>query len=140
MSTTLSPVHGLQWLGEDKVELQHTIRDWIHHVCGEDPEWETFLLYELWSELLYCHEPSMVLEMMEKKRILWNHGHFEKIRQRFSEQDTFIEAPPMIEEGIMPCRKCKSKQTFSFSKQTRRSDEGTTVFVRCLRCQFTYRM
>ncbi|NDF99366.1 MAG: transcription factor S, partial [Chitinophagia bacterium] len=36
--------------------------------------------------------------------------------------------------------RCHSKRTFSFSKQTRRSDESSTVFVRCAMCHHTYRM
>jgi len=113
---------------------------WLADICGHEMEWQKYVMYELLTEIQCHHQPSLLLEMMSQKHILWNHNHFTSIQSRFQEQDDFIENPGEIEEGLFECRKCKSRRTFSFSKQTRRSDEGTTVFVRCAECQTTFKM
>lgn len=113
---------------------------YIQDLSGHDVDWQKYLLYECMVEEQCHHQPPLILDMLYQRNILWNHTFFQSFQKQFQEQDDFIEQPPMIEEGLFECRKCKSRQTFSFSKQTRRADEGTTVFVRCSQCQFTYKM
>jgi DNA-directed RNA polymerase subunit M/transcription elongation factor TFIIS len=38
-------------------------------------------------------------------------------------------------EGMLQCRKCKSKKTVFMEMQTRSADEPMTVFATCLECQ-----
>lgn len=40
-----------------------------------------------------------------------------------------------LEDGMFECTKCKSRKIFTTSKQTRRSDEATTVFATCSECK-----
>lgn len=40
-----------------------------------------------------------------------------------------------VAEGVYTCPKCKGKETFSVSKQTRSADEPETVKVICTNCQ-----
>lgn len=93
-----------------------------------------YLLYEITTEFLFQNNLNQVIEQVKKKEIGWKHPNFEWIAQEFQEQDDFLEKPPQVEEGVMECKKCGSNRTFSFSKQTRRSDESATVFVRCSHC------
>lgn len=44
-----------------------------------------------------------------------------------------------ITEGIYTCPKCKSKETFSMSKQTRSADEPETTKVVCTNCTHSWR-
>lgn len=99
-----------------------------------------YLLYEVVVEYLYTDNLRAVMEQIQKKELGWNHPNFHQIRHDFQEEDDFIQNPPAVEEGVMECTKCHSKRTFSFSKQTRRSDESATVFVRCSNCNHTYKL
>lgn len=44
-----------------------------------------------------------------------------------------------VEEGLYPCRKCKTMKTHSFQRQLRSADEGMTTFVVCKACDLTYK-
>lgn len=99
-----------------------------------------YLLYEIVVEYLYTDNLRAVMDQVKKKDVGWNHPSFHQIRHEFQEEDDFIQNPPAVEEGVMECAKCHSKRTFSFSKQTRRSDESATVFVRCSNCNHTYKL
>jgi DNA-directed RNA polymerase subunit M/transcription elongation factor TFIIS len=131
------PPNLLSWIPEEK---RKEMESQVNQLCQGDVEWKQYLYYELSGEMHFCHQPSVVSEMLRQHHVVWEHPNFESIQQHFKEQDDFIQNPPEIEEGVLECRRCKSKRTFSFSKQTRRSDEGTTVFARCFDCQYTYKM
>ena len=107
---------------------------------AKDEEELEYLLYEVVVEYLYTDNLKAVVEQVQKKELGWGHPGFDQIRQGFQEEDDFIQNPPVVEEGVMECTKCHSKRTFSFSKQTRRSDESATVFVRCSNCNHTYKL
>lgn len=64
----------------------------------------------------------------------WNHPMYDSFKQEVKERDDFLLNPFVVQEGIFECFKCGSKRTYSFSKQSRSSDEGTSVFVRCAKC------
>ena len=105
-----------------------------------DQEELEYLLYEIVAEYLYTDNLRQVMDQVQKKELGWNHPNFRQICQDFQEEDDFIQNPPVVEEGVMECTKCGSKRTFSFSKQTRRSDESATVFIRCSNCNYTYKI
>lgn len=105
-----------------------------------DEEEASYLLYEIMVEYLYTNNLRQVMDQVQKKELGWDHPNFRLICREFQEEDDFIQNPPAVEEGVMECVKCSSKRTFSFSKQTRRSDESATVFIRCSNCSHTYRI
>jgi len=67
-------------------------------------------------------------------RIGWNHPAFDVYREIIAEEEKFLIEPPQMEEGIIACRKCKSKKTTYYQRQIRRADEGFTLFITCLSC------
>ena len=70
----------------------------------------------------------------------WNHPAFDVYKKQIEEENEFIENPHVnIEEGVIECRKCGSKRTFSYQKQVRSSDEGFSLFVNCINCNSTWR-
>jgi len=77
---------------------------------------------------------NKTLQDIKKKQIGFNSNCFTDVQQLITEQHNFIENPFEVEEGVLQCNKCGSKKTFSFSKQTRGGDEGTTVFAQCANC------
>jgi DNA-directed RNA polymerase subunit M/transcription elongation factor TFIIS len=106
----------------------------------QDEQELQYLLYEIVVEYLFTDNLNQIMEQVQKKEVGWDHPNFLQIRQEFQEEDDFIQNPPAVEEGVMECTKCHSKRTFSFSKQTRRSDESATVFIRCSNCSYTYKI
>ena len=48
---------------------------------------------------------------------------FRTAMKRISEHDRFAGSESTVEEGIFECRRCSSRKTYSFSKQTRSADE-----------------
>jgi DNA-directed RNA polymerase subunit M/transcription elongation factor TFIIS len=74
---------------------------------------------------------NVIADRIESGEYLWRNAIFESVAKKISESDSPDFAAV---EGIYQCRKCNSSRTFSFGKQTRSSDEGTTVFVKCSAC------
>jgi DNA-directed RNA polymerase subunit M/transcription elongation factor TFIIS len=69
----------------------------------------------------------------------WSHPAFDDVRVRLEEEKAFIANPISVDEGVMECRRCKSKKTYSYSKQVRSSDEGFTTFIWCTECNAQWR-
>lgn len=59
---------------------------------------------------------------------------FDKFKKEEEDFINFLEYSN-VEDGMFECMKCKSKKIFTTSKQTRRSDESTTVFALCSKCK-----
>ena len=64
----------------------------------------------------------------------WGHEAFDRVKRLIEEEERFIKNPIEIEEGVMPCHRCKSSRTYSYQKQVRRADEGFTTFCSCFEC------
>jgi DNA-directed RNA polymerase subunit M/transcription elongation factor TFIIS len=69
----------------------------------------------------------------------WNHPCYVELKYNTDEINSFIENPIDVQEGIFTCNKCSSKRTYSYSKQTRSSDEPLSVFVTCAQCEHKWR-
>lgn len=93
------------------------------------------IFYELYFELFLTQNSSNILNRVKEKKFFFFHEQFEDIKKDVEEENNFIEHPPEIKEGIIPCSHCKSSKTISFEKQTRSSDEQATIYVRCLSCK-----
>jgi len=114
----------------------------LKHIASisRDEDEARYLTYEVIIEFLYLNNLPHLMEQVKRREIGFDHPNLDAIRQEFQEQDDFLINPPQVEEGIMECKRCHSKRTFSFSKQTRRSDESATVFIRCSNCSFMYKI
>ena len=111
----------------------------LWYIANEDITLARYYVFELLAE--YCCHMNVeeILQSVRNKGVGWNHPQFSVYREREAEADTFLTHPPEVEEGVIECRRCHSKKTFSFSKQTRRADESATVFVRCSQCHLTFK-
>ena len=77
---------------------------------------------------------KIIAKFLDSNEFDWNHKDFDDIKKRLNEQDNFTIKPFEVDEGVLECRKCGSKKTFSYTKQTRGGDEATTVFAVCSEC------
>lgn len=66
--------------------------------------------------------------------IYWEHPEFDLFREILEEEERFLIEPPKMNDGIIGCRKCKTKNTTYYQRQIRRADEGYTLFITCLEC------
>lgn len=76
-----------------------------------------------------------VLAELKQSKFFLDSEDYIQVKNLLEEQDGFILKPFEIEEGIFECNSCGSKKTFSYGKQTRAADEGTTTFVECSSCR-----
>ena len=113
-----------------------TVRLAFEKVSGSDVDSRVVFesVYGAMVHALRGATASQIACSLETGAYVFNAPVHRDIVQRLSEHDAFLTEPCMVEEGLMQCRKCGSKRTFSFARQTRSSDEGTTVFVKCARC------
>lgn len=96
--------------------------------------------YELYCEYQLQPNKEHLFEFLKNKKFLYDSDAFQEISERIKEEENFIISPPKLSEGIMVCKFCKSKKTISYEKQTRSSDEQSTIFVKCMDCSKSFRM
>ena len=80
---------------------------------------------------------NLILSNLKANVVGLDTSVFSEVRESIEEQQSFIENPFEVEEGVLEC-KCGSRRTISFSKQIRCGDEGTTVFAKCVDCGKTW--
>ena len=107
----------------------------IYAKTGDDETAYKDLVYEVVCEISRGKKLPVILEAIKNIKTGWNHPDFDDTRFRQQEQDDFIVNPFEVEEGVLKCGKCGNSRTFSYTKQTRSCDEGTTVFASCMTCK-----
>ena len=65
----------------------------------------------------------------------WNHKMFEKFLEKEKETDLYKQSEPEVEEGVLQCKRCKSKRVISCQTQSRRADEPMTTVAQCSKCK-----
>jgi DNA-directed RNA polymerase subunit M/transcription elongation factor TFIIS len=95
-------------------------------------------IYELSLMLKDGHNLQKVFSELKSNKLGLNHDDFKTISKKIDEMDTFMDKPFDITEGVNKCYKCGSMRTMAYSKQTRSSDEATTIFIFCVDCKNRY--
>lgn len=120
--------------------VSETLRERImaHLVSvSTDEEVQRFVLYDVFSS---ATTPKEVLSLLKGREYMFRHSAFHTIQRMVEEQESFLNQSVEVEDGVIQCHRCKSYKTFSYAKQTRASDEGTTVFVTCGECKLQFRL
>lgn len=99
-----------------------------------------YIFYELHVEWNVFPSLKEFFLTIKKKKFVYEHGNYDLIRKEIQEEEDFIMNPPVVDEGVIQCKRCKSSRTISFNKQTRSGDEAVSVFVRCVDCGAQFRM
>ena len=92
-------------------------------------------IYNIIGYIIQGEKLNDLLKNIKKGNLTWNNPNFQIYNDRIKEQDDFIENPFEVEEGVLECNKCNSKRVYSYSKQVRSGDEGTTVYAQCVACK-----
>ena len=91
-------------------------------------------IYQVVGDILSGIKLSTILATIKERQTGWEHPCYTEMQARMEEQDDFIINPFEVEEGVLECH-CGSRRVYSYSKQVRSCDEGTTVFAQCMACK-----
>ena len=92
-------------------------------------------LYQIIGDILNGKKLNEILSDIKKTKIGWEHKSFDEMVNCMAEQNGFLQNPFEVEEGVFQCKACGSRRVFSFSKQERSCDEGTSVYAQCVACK-----
>jgi len=96
-------------------------------------------IYQIIGDILQNKSLNIIIEDIKLNKIGWEHTTYSKTAARIKEQNDFICNPFEVEEGVFQCKKCETRRVFSYSKQDRASDEGTSVYCFCMVCKSKWR-
>lgn len=96
------------------------------------------VIFSILNDLDNDVEVDSIIEKLRVKGYYWGNSIYKGIKDVIEEQDNFLINPFEVEEGVLECNKCGSKRVFSYSKQVRSSDEGTSVFATCVACKSSW--
>ena len=106
-----------------------------------------YIVYQIIGDIQQNIKLKEILKNIKDMKIYWEHHSFQDLLIKLKEQNDFIENPFEVEEGIFECRAvnpktskiCGSKRVFSYAKQDRSCDEGTSVYCECVKCGAKWR-
>lgn len=84
--------------------------------------------------------PKQAVTYLSQGRYGWKSPLWDIYQDRERKEIINIEKPIEVEEGLLPCRKCKGKKTTHYSFQMRSADEPMTTVVTCMNssCGYEY--
>lgn len=102
-------------------------------------------LYQVIGDISEGVKLGDIIKYVKKGELWWRHSSFREIKFVLEERDEFIVKPFEVEEGIMECKGrvktgkmkgqvCGSLKVYSYAKQMRGCDEGTSVVCTCASC------
>ena len=96
-------------------------------------------LYQIIGDIIDEIKLKKILENIKNNKIGWKHHSFDEMNICIDEQNDFIKNPFEVEEGVFQCKQCGSKRVYSYAKQDRSCDEGTSVYAQCVACKAKWR-
>ena len=108
----------------------------IHENCENDDDYMNNIM-EVCLKIKKRIKLKDILQNIKNKQLGWNDDSFRHCREKQEEEINYITNPFEVEEGIIDCS-CGSSRTISYAKQTRGSDEATSVIVTCIECKKTW--
>jgi DNA-directed RNA polymerase subunit M/transcription elongation factor TFIIS len=97
------------------------------------PETYSLNIYQVVGDILAGNKLVDIMASLKKNHVEWDHEMYNNVRFKIQEQDEFTECPFEVEEGVLTC-KCGSSKVFSYCKQSKGGDEGTTSYAKCMKC------
>lgn len=120
-----------------------TIEKYIYQLSSKDKinieENYNSNLYQIIGDIIDELKLKTILENIKNNKIGWEHHSFDEMNICIAEQNDFIKNPFEVEEGVFQCKQCGSKRVYSYAKQDRSCDEGTSVYAQCVACKAKWR-
>lgn len=120
-----------------------TIEKYVYQIsCKNNSNLEenyTRNLYQIIGDIIDEVKLKTILENIKNNKLSWNHHSFDEMNICVAEQNDFIKNPFEVEEGVFQCKQCGSKRVYSYAKQDRSCDEGTSVYAQCVACKAKWR-
>lgn len=108
----------------------------IHENCKNNDDYINNIM-EVCKKIRNKVKLRDILVDIKGDKLGWNDSLFDHCRDVQEEEINYITNPFEVEEGIIDCS-CGSSRTISYAKQTRGSDEATSVIVTCIECKRTW--
>lgn len=120
-------------------------------VIKDDPDGNTSIdmlyakiAYEKVGQLILCEDRSereKILADIKNQCIGFESSVNDDFRRKQKKECSFTAKGPKVEKGEFPCRnsKCRSKECFFYTLQTRSLDEPASIFVTCIKCKTRYK-
>lgn len=102
-------------------------------LCATSPEDYLKRVYECVGYMTHGWVKEYHADIKEKRSGFSLNAFYDFIELE-TETDNFLAEEIDVEEGALTCPRCSSCKTFSYTKQVRSADEGTSVFARCYNC------
>ena len=123
--------------------LEHLI--YIYSQSNKKYLYSTEDMYDmiLYQCMIYLKNGKSITELGEcfvQDKLGFKHTIFDKLILNQLEHDNYIEHPIDSTEGVFECSRCKSNHIITFQKQTRRADEGFTIFNTCVKCNHKWKI
>jgi DNA-directed RNA polymerase subunit M/transcription elongation factor TFIIS len=112
----------------------------VYNITKQNSDEELYkrLIYEIIGEKIAGKSCSEIISNLKNHKYEWNNEFFIPNKICIEENDEFIMNPFEVEEGVLTCSKCGNNRTYSYSKQTRSSDEPMSTFAQCMNCKFKW--
>jgi DNA-directed RNA polymerase subunit M/transcription elongation factor TFIIS len=111
----------------------------IYNISRNKEEKYNNILYQIIGDIINNKPLSQIIDEIKSNKILWEHNSFNEMADCIREQNEFIQNPFEVEEGVFQCKACGSKRVYSYARQDRSCDEGTSVYAQCVACKTKWR-
>jgi DNA-directed RNA polymerase subunit M/transcription elongation factor TFIIS len=107
---------------------------------SSDPQKEyKIVIFQVIGDIHNGVELKEILGSIKNNKVGWNHDSYNEMANKIVEQNEFIRNPFEVEEGVFQCKACGSKRVYSYARQDRSCDEGTSVYAQCVACKAKWR-
>lgn len=105
-----------------------------------DPQKEyKIVIFQVIGDIHNGVELKQILTNIKNNKVGWEHNSYNEMANNIAEQNEFIRNPFEVEEGVFQCKACGSKRVYSYARQDRSCDEGTSVYAQCVACKAKWR-
>jgi|AACY02.14.fsa_nt_gi DNA-directed RNA polymerase subunit M/transcription elongation factor TFIIS len=133
----------LETVLKDKKKITQVEKYIYEKTTGDSEKYDTYI-YQVVGDIM---EGVPIGDIYKTSYDPWKHSTWEEMAIGIQEQNEFITNPFEVEEGVFECRAidpltgkiCGSKRVFSYTKQDRSCDEGTSVYCQCTKCKSKWR-
>ena len=107
---------------------------------SSDPQKEyKIVIFQVIGDIHNGVELKQILTNIKNNKVGWEHNSYNEMANKIAEQNEFIRNPFEVEEGVFQCKACGSKRVYSYARQDRSCDEGTSVYAQCVACKAKWR-